>query len=862
MMSATGRAAIRALVVSVVLLAAAQAGAAAPFKVDLHLADGNDQEWQGRPSDLGGVSTYNNGEFIHSDFLLDDYGANVDTVEGSEGDPPSPITGVYPNPQDPTHPINGSTANNNYTRFRHSGDYGYPARSAAQSLSFDNVADVVEFRMATTPDQLHFLVRLAALKTAGDAIIGIGIDADRNKLTGAGAWPRGANLPQQLGYDYFITFWGTGGELVDYTGATPVATAITVAANTERNFLEASLPRLQGLGSKVWRVYVGAGLNDGSGNWAMVQPTNTRSQAPGALGVYPNIFNILFRQEPVSLYRDRGQANDLAQRDISLAFADIDLAKLDAGVSDPVPKPTGLQNPHYDSLALADGEGVDGILGAIGSTNFIYKAAKQPFMMYLPTDYYSNPEPARMMMWYHCLNCNHNVWPVGVASSAVGGNNNYGDPAFGTEHTQPLIDDLHLLMGGAMQGGESGINSGTAPQATGAASYGGWPQEERLLRDIETTMRTRFGLRWDENRKIYAGMSMGGSTTKKMASLYPDELTAALAHSSPGLPTIPENVRNLFYIQVTGDTGLDSTAATAGRQSAETLTGLGYEHFYMEYLVRAHDFNLVWENWPITAGLLRNRKRDPNPARVTYTFLAANEVPALGLIHDRAYWATELKLAEGAASGTIDAFALPMANKLPTKASRLTGTFVNATTANNAYVSWLEYRDLSGHGLADYLAGWAPSPDVRVVDVPVSLPPNAGSNGFSMTTKGLAGSTLDMARMGIKTTQPITGTQVSDQPHQLKLRGHWPADTMTAIDGKTVAAALTASDLTVTMPAGTHVLTIVGMNAASPGVILPVVSGGSAAAGAGGGRFGGAVVVSLLWPLLLLWACRRRMLST
>src|SRR5205823_8674269 len=81
--------------------------------------------------------------------------------------------------------------------------------------------------------QLHFLVRLGALSAPDSTVVGIGLDSDRDRATGAGAWPLGANMPQQLGYDYFVTLWGTGGEITDYTGKSPKTTPIRVVADTK-----------------------------------------------------------------------------------------------------------------------------------------------------------------------------------------------------------------------------------------------------------------------------------------------------------------------------------------------------------------------------------------------------------------------------------------------------------------------------------------------------------------------------------------------------------------------------------------------------------------------------------------------------
>ena len=265
----------------------------------------------------------------------------------------------------------------------------------------------------------------------------------------------------------------------------------------------------------------------------------------------------------------------------------------------------------------------------------------------------------------------------------------------------------------------------------------------------------------------------------------------------------------MFYSQVTGDTGLDGASAVTGRDAAKAFDALSYEHFYLEYLGRAHDFNLVYESWPIVKGLTQSRTLDPNPARVTYQLDASTEDPSLGVTHDRAYWVSGLKLAPGAASGQIDATALPLTSKLPRSISHLEGHFLNPESGNNAFVSWSEYnKDLSGHGLGDFESGWIPGPDVVVTTTPLPLPANAGSNSFTATTSRLSTAELSMSRMGIRTDAPVTGTLDNDKALTLTLRGSWPSSAVVTVDGVVVTATNSGSAIVVMIAAGHHVLRI------------------------------------------------------
>jgi hypothetical protein len=762
-------------------------------------ADGDDCDWVGAPPFVAGTSHYSRGEFIYSDYVHDDAGANVDGLTANNPDPPQPVTGVHVDPSDPTNPDIGG-AGDDGDRFQYSGDFGYPM-SAPREYMDD--ADVLEFREAIDGGQLHFLVRLGAMSAADGTVVGIGIDSDRNHATGAGAWPLGAHMPQQLGYDYFVTLWGTGGEITDYTGRTPRATPIHVVANTAARppFMEADVPLPRGLRLGTWRTYVGAGIWDAAHRaWAHPDPSPQQTAAPGALAGAPYIYNLLFRPyESNSWWHETTQANDLARHDIAEDHADVDASLLADGASTPPPRPTGLLNVQYRTLPLGSGEGVEG-----APATDVWRGPIEPYSLVLPSDYYSRLHPRRFMFFFHCAFCQQNVWPFGVEHYATHGQNNLTDGPLGTQHIQDVVDANDMIVAGSAQRGY-----------TSAAPYGDFPgAAERDLRDVEATIRGRDHYAIDPNRVIFSGMSMGGATTQTMMTLYPDELAAAVAHDSAGTSPVDsiarvENIRDVPYTQITGDTGLDSFATTAGRHTAQTLDGLGYRQMYVEYLGRAHDFGLVYDSLPILEGTAYREVRDPNPARVTYTLDASSEDPKLGLVHDHAYWTSGLKLPAGAASGTLDAIALPLAAKLPKFMSHLTGHFTRASTADAAYVDWQVWdRDLTGHGLEDYDPRWSPAPDVAVTNTKLAPPAHAGANGFSLTTS-YAAQTLDLDRMSVDAANAIAGWIDTTRATSLTLTAASLGGTRTVtIDGVTATATRSGGALTVQVPPGSHVLVV------------------------------------------------------
>jgi hypothetical protein len=761
-----------------------------------HVADGNDCDWHGTPSYISGTWRYSDGEFIYSDFVHDDAGANVDGLTSNNPDPPQPVTGVHVDPSNPTSPDIGG-AGDDGDRFQWSGDFGYPM--ASPRVYYDD-ADILEFREALDHRGLHFLARLGAMSAPDSTVIGIGIDADRNRLTGAGAWPLGANMVQQLGYDYFITMWGTGGEITDYTKSPAVTTPIRVAANTTARppFMEADVPLPSGAKLGEWRTYVGAGLWDAANHaWAMPAPSPQQTAAPGALAGAPYIYNLLFRPyEANNWWHDNTQANDLGHHDIAEDHADVGMNLLAKDATTPAPHPTGLLNIQYRTLALGEGQGVENV-----PTGNIWRGPVEPYSITVPSDYYRRPHPRRFMFFFHCAFCQQNVWAFGVEHSATQGQNNLTDGPLGTQHIQQIVDENDMLVGGALQRGFQG-----------AGSYGSFPgAEERDLRDVEQAIRTRYDI--DPNKIIYSGMSMGGLTTQTMMTLYPDELASAVGHDSCPLGatgiTNVANILNVPFYEVNGDTGLDSPCGVTGRQTTQTLDNMGYRHMYVEYLGRAHDFGLVYDSLPILEGTAYREVRDPNPARVTYTLDAASEDPQLGLTHDHAYWINGLTLPAGATSATIDATALPMAYKLPRLISHLTGDFLRPSTGDAAYVDWQVWnRDLTGHGLQDYDPRWTPSPDVTVTNTNVPPPAHAGENAFTMTTS-YASQTLSLARMQLTTTEPITGWVRASNATTLVLESssNWGNPSVT-IDGNRTPAAVEGRVLSVEIPAGTHMVVV------------------------------------------------------
>src|SRR3954451_25024798 len=142
--------------------------------------------WRGTSGDDAGHGVLSRGEAIWSNYLFDDYGADVDGFQSMDPDLLIGILSPHVYPGDPA-PRGGSAPSGNVGRFRHTGDYGsppnkpYPQDPANDPLgddnAYDNVANVAQTRVAADARWLYLRFSLTDL-TAGSTVIGLAIDTD------------------------------------------------------------------------------------------------------------------------------------------------------------------------------------------------------------------------------------------------------------------------------------------------------------------------------------------------------------------------------------------------------------------------------------------------------------------------------------------------------------------------------------------------------------------------------------------------------------------------------------------------------------------------------------------------------------
>ena len=596
--------------------------------------------WSADPLLVSGASAYDDGEFLYQDFVYDDHGANTTDVPEA---PPHPQTDVYtysPPTGDVVYPTDADT-------------YGY------------NAADLLEFRVQPTGESLTYRITLQTMKAPDVAGVAIGINTDGDTATGQDDWGYGIGSLGPLGLDHRIVTWGTGAEL---DGSSADADA---SVDLERNQIEVEVPLSPG--EETWRHYVVVGLFDpDAGQFKQIQLQPSQTEPGGSHGASPPpIFNVGFRrpeQEPLGgphvrrdrveeeiqdaqnqvgsrthagygHWREHRQAKALEGRDISEFHADIDFGKLRDGVTDRSVPETGYLSRVYGSRYDL-GEGIHN--GTSGSTdtsggNDIFLNAVQPYVLYVPDSYDPDGEhPLHLFMH-------------GYTSSY----NELG--AFEENALRQLGEQRDALI--------------LSVEARGPGlSYGGVGELDTF--EALSDVLSRYSV--DLDRITISGYSMGGYGTFKLASQWPDLFAKAFPIVGAADDSVTPLLENLRHVPVlmwnaSNDELVPANEYVPTQQELEDLgyrheldIFLGYDHFgfgYRDQWGKARDF--------LEGEFLGDLDAPDAPAHVTYRADPSFDQAEYDLIHDGAYWVSDIEVASGADTGSVDVRSLYPGDSTP-----------------------------------------------------------------------------------------------------------------------------------------------------------------------------------------------------
>ena len=590
-----------------------------------------------KPLLVSGTDAYRGGEYLYQDYLYDDYGAN--TVPGRG-----------------TH-----TPGADDVASQTDGDIFYPSADEYA----DNAADLVELRVKRRKRAIFYRVTLNTLKRKDTTMVGIGIDTDRDPGGAEVPWPAGAGITSP-GVDLFVRAWGTGGLVSTRDRGAWSDRGLpgrAVKTDLRRNQITIRVGRrLTGkVGKATWRHFAGVGLHDGDGGFLAVparsQPTQTTPASGTPAEDAPAIFNLAFRwKEPqrsldevfpeydsipaAGVWFEAEQSRRLAAGSTGDFHADIDFRRLAKKHYLKPHRASPRTRARILSSRLRLGEGVE------PGTFPKYRGRLQPYLITVPPSYRENDrdrvplnkvDPGKIP---GDLDRTGSV-PLTFTLHSLGGN-----------HAQYLTYSPNQLR----QFGIQRENIVVSPLARGTD---GWYTDEAEVDVFEVWADVAFRYKLDPERTYPSGYSMGGYGTYKLGVQYPDLWARAFTTVGPPgegiwVPPAPpsggaetntnpllENVRWIPYMNWAEVTD-QLVPYTGVRAQHERFDRLGLRNQLWSFTPGEHFTLAILDQWGPARDFLGNAKRVRDPSRVDYGFFPDADRPGLGLVHDHAYWVSDL----------------------------------------------------------------------------------------------------------------------------------------------------------------------------------------------------------------------------
>jgi hypothetical protein len=293
------------------------------------------------------------------------------------------------------------------------------------------------------------------------------------------------------------------------------------------------------------------------------------------------------------------------------------------------------------------GEGKD-----LTSLNSSFLSPIQPYALYVPESYDAG-RPALFTFFLHCDGCYY--WAL-------------GDPGNAAVEVMGTARDSLVMM----------------PQGRGKSGfYFGYGEVDAL--EAWADVARHYTL--DPTRPAISGGSGGGGGTYQIALKWPHLFARALpivppacrglwtlVNCSGGYETVhahwAENARNLPVFQI-ADTASELTFYPGTVQLVHGVPNDGFNSFdelgyrYKLWSLAAdHVLAALVYAGPVTE-FLGQYQIEQEPFHVTYVRMPSNDIPDVGLVHDRAYWLSDIGLRDetGSAPGAASVpCALPATN--------------------------------------------------------------------------------------------------------------------------------------------------------------------------------------------------------
>ena len=592
----------------------------APTAASPQLAN-HDPRFRAAPLLVSGTEAYVGGEYVYQDYLYDDHGSQAMPVNATDQTASDSTTAA------------GLSAN---ALAYQVGSISYPT----DPVYAGNAADLVEFRMVPDATSTAYRFTLNTLKRADTTILALALDTDRDATTGTSTLPRdpGASFP---GTDAVLTTWGTGAEVSTFaaSGALLATTPVAVHADLTSRQITVTVPRSVQDPTGTVRATLATGLYDrATGGWLRPKTGDPTATVPGGAGPYDRapsgIFNLGFRLDETIQQQnsppDTKQAGALRAHTPTAYARDIDVTALRAGVLRSTVPTSGLQIRLYAShLALGDG----------AQAAFPEELGQlQPYALHLP-------------------------------------------PSGATSHPHPLTLSLHSNGQHYWQYDGTAVMTdlGDARDSVVLSPLGrghdGWYVDSSESDVFEAWADAARHVRLDPLRTVITGYSMGGYATYRLGGLYPDLFGKAFSVVGPpgkklwippmapsdGIQTLSnswlENTRNLPFLNFAMVTDelvpvVGPVAQNLGNPALgiKGFDQLGYRFGFVLFSPGEHySHAALGYHFPMAQAFLGQAAVDRDPAHVTFAYVPGSDNVGYGLVHDHAYWVSDLRLADSSA---------------------------------------------------------------------------------------------------------------------------------------------------------------------------------------------------------------------
>ena len=660
---------------------------------------------------VSGTERYVGGEYLYTDHLLDDRGSDT-------------------------------TGNGGGFRAASAGKLEYPTDAARFG---NNAADLVEFRIGRHHGGLAVRFTLNTLLARDTTIATAAFDADGDASTGGATLPRDPGAPFP-GTDHVLTTWGTGAEWSTWRDGQWTTTPLPSAVDIEANQLTVDVPATVAAPAGSWRTTVAVGLYDAAtGGW--LRPARRATETtPGGAGpadeTPAGIFNLGFRFEEQVLTRnappDEDQAAALLAHEPTRFAHPVDFDAMAARASRTTVPRSGTMVRFFPSrLALGEGRGSFSPGGRNVVRHDLELSRLQPYSLYVP-EAAVDGRPAPFTLNLHSLNQHHWQYNGSAGVAAI------------AEERRSIVATPHAR--------------GPALWYQGAAEYDVFEMWNEVARTFHL----------DPDRTVITGYSMGGYGVYRLAGLYPDLFARALTVVAPPGPGIwvpgsaptgglggveavsnfwLENARNVPFMSVSvmqdefvPYVGPLQQHVGPGRDGMTSFDQLGYRFRFLTLPVGEH-YTIGLMGYEVAEGraFLADDRVERDPFHVTFAYLPRTDDAALGLVHDKAYWVSDLALADEEAGtpvpkGVIDVKSLAFGLDDPPST-----------------------RGASG--------GVDPLPYVEVNRAWGDPVPVARENRLVASLRNIRHATVDTDRAGLEVGKPIVVTVTSSHEAVVELAG-------------------------------------------------------------------------------------------